>query len=173
MTADADAEDVALAAAGDVHAFERLYYRHAGRVRSLARRFVGHGDVDDATQDVFLRAWHKLALFRGDAAFGTWLHRLAVNLLLRRAEVAARADLRNDEMTNELPAPAGVSLDLSLDVDAVLARLEPALREVVVLHDMEGYSHEEIATLLGITASGSKMRLHRARTALRANARER
>src|SRR5712692_11377744 len=81
---DAETADVALAASGDGRAFERLYRRHVARVHSLARRIIGPDAEDDVAQDVFVRAWHKLATFRGEAAFGTWLHRLAVNVILAR-----------------------------------------------------------------------------------------
>src|ERR1700758_12049 len=83
-TAEAEAVDVALAASGDGRAFERLYRSHVARVHSLARRMINAEVADDVTQDVFIRAWQKLASFRGEAAFGTWLHRLAVNVILAR-----------------------------------------------------------------------------------------
>ena len=83
---DPDAVDAALAASGDAHAFERLYRGHLARIASLARRMLGDDDTDDVIQDVFVRAWQKLGTFRGDAAFGTWLHRLAVNVILGRRE---------------------------------------------------------------------------------------
>jgi RNA polymerase sigma factor (sigma-70 family) len=82
--------DVELAAAGDTRAFERVYREHAARVHSLARRMIGPEDADDATQEVFVRVWEKLDTFRGDAAFGTWLHRVAVNLILTRARSRKR-----------------------------------------------------------------------------------
>ncbi|MBD0320341.1 MAG: hypothetical protein ICV87_08405, partial [Gemmatimonadetes bacterium] len=76
--------DAALAAAGDAHAFGRLYREHVARVHTLASRMIGDDEADEVTQDVFVRAWEKLRTFRGEAAFGTWLHRLAVNLILAR-----------------------------------------------------------------------------------------
>src|SRR5687767_13147210 len=86
-----DAEDARLAAAGDVAAFERLYRRHVARVHTLATRMLGPDDADDATQDVFIRTWERLGQFRGESAFGTWLHRLAINVVLgRRASPAIR-----------------------------------------------------------------------------------
>ena len=164
---DDDAADAARAAKGDVRAFERLHRRNAERVHVLARRFLGPTDADDATQDVFVRAWEKLALFRGESTFATWLHRLAVNVLLRRAEVARAARRREVDVDEGLASRAAAS-DAAMDVHAALARLEDGLREVVVLHDMEGYAHDEIAHVLGITVGASRMRLHRARTVLRA-----
>src|SRR5260370_8181827 len=77
-------DDVALAAAGDVSAFERVYHAHLPRVHSLVRRMSGGRDTDELTQDVFVRVWQKLDSFRGDSAFSTWLHRLAVNVLIHR-----------------------------------------------------------------------------------------
>ncbi|HKS04888.1 MAG TPA: RNA polymerase sigma factor [Gemmatimonadaceae bacterium] len=164
---DPDARDAARAARGDTRAFERLYVAHAARVQTLARRMVGRDLADDATQDVFIHAWEHLGQFRGEARFGTWLHRLAVNLLLRRAEVARRITARIAPGTiEELHAPSS-SPETRMDVDAALARLGPGLREVVVLHDLEGYRHEEIADVLAISVSASKMRLHRGRMLLR------
>ena len=81
-----DAVDAELAASGDAHAFERLYRNHVGRIHNLARRMVGPDDADEAAQDVFVRAWEKLHLFRGESAFGTWLHRLAINVMLGKRQ---------------------------------------------------------------------------------------
>src|ERR1044071_10137336 len=95
---DAEAADAALAASGDGRAFERLYRVHVARIHSLARRMIDSDAADDVTQDVFVRAWTKLGSFRGDAAFGTWLHRLAVNLLIRRAQGDRRREWRDREL---------------------------------------------------------------------------
>ncbi len=93
-----DAADARRAAKGDPEAFERLYHAHVARIHSLARRMLGEQDADEATQDAFVRAWEKLGTFRGDAAFGTWLHRLAINLFLgqraKRARLRELADYR-------------------------------------------------------------------------------
>ena len=164
---DPDARDVARAVRGDTHAFERLYIAHAARVQTLARRIVGRDLADDAAPDVFVHVWEHLGQFRGEARFGTWLHRLAVNVLLRQAEVARRITARIALATvDELGAPPA-SPETRMDVDAALARLGPGLREVVVLHDLEGYGHDEIADVLAISVSASKMRLHRGRMLLR------
>ena len=163
-----EAEDVQSASRGDVDAFERLYRSHAERIHMLARRLVGSALADEATQDVFLRAWIKLGSFRGDALFGTWLHRLAINVLIRHAHVARRREDRHTALTPGLQAAATSDPHLRLDLEAALGTLDDALRQVVVLHDMEGYSHEDIAALLGIGISASRMRLSRARLALRA-----
>jgi RNA polymerase sigma-70 factor (ECF subfamily) len=167
VTPTQDNADAALAARGDVAAFERLYRRHAPRVHSLARRLLGTSDADDAVQDVFVRAWSKLATFRGDSAFASWLHRLATNVCLRRVEQMRRAP--RDENVDLATLPArGAEPGVRLDLATALDRLTPAVRYVVVLFDLEGYSHEEIAAFLGISEDSSKKRLHRGRSALRA-----
>ena len=166
-------DDAALAAAGDRAAFERLYRTHVNRVFSVCARMVGdRGRAEELTQDVFVRAWSKLSLYRGESAFSTWLHRLAVNVVLNERKSEGRSRSRfgseGDEM-DELPhqrslgAPPGTRLDL----EAAIGGLPRGARQVFVLHDVEGYKHEEIAAMLGITAGGSKAQLHRARMLLR------
>lgn len=158
---DIDRADVALAAAGDARAFERLYWRHAAGIKALARRFLGPSEAEDGTQEVFVRAWTRLGQFRGDAAFATWLHRLAVNVLLRLGE-------RRYVHTELDPALVETQTrERDVDLETALQTLAPGIRQVVVLHDMESYTHEEIASVLMIGVSASKMRLHRGRSALR------
>jgi RNA polymerase sigma-70 factor (ECF subfamily) len=162
-------DDVALAASGDVSAFERVYQAHLPRVHSLVRRMTGGRDADEVTQDVFVRVWQKLGSFRGDAAFSTWLHRLAVNVVIERfrAETTRRRRLREgDDIFNSIAAPVR-SRALSMDFETALATLPDGAREVFVLHDVEGYKHHEIASLLEISAGTSKAQLHRARMMLR------
>jgi RNA polymerase sigma factor (sigma-70 family) len=164
-SADVDLADAKLAARGDAVAFGRLYWRHAARITALARRLLGLADAEDGTQEVFVRAWHRLHQFRGDAAFATWLHRLAVNVLLRELK-RSQKHLPEDTPLESIainPAPA-----IDIDLERALATLPLGIREVVVLHDMESYTHHEIGRLLGIGQSASKMRLHRGRSALRA-----
>src|SRR5262245_14775656 len=104
VRADAEIIDAELAASGDAHAFERLYRSHAARIHSLARRMINAELADDVTQDVFVRAWQKLSTFRGDAAFGTWLHRLAINVILgRRGNLGVERE-RFDESEGALDA---------------------------------------------------------------------
>jgi RNA polymerase sigma-70 factor (ECF subfamily) len=163
-SADRDYADARLAAGGDAIAFGRLYWHHAARIKALARRLLGPAEAEDGAQEVFVRAWHQLHQFRGDSAFGTWLHRLAVNVLLRELERGRRhrapgAPLETIAAEPE-PAP-------DVDLERALATLPPGIREVVVLHDMESYTHDEIGQMLGIGRSASKMRLHRGRSALR------
>ena len=171
MTAGAESDrfDAALAAKGDAVAFERLYRRHAARIHSLCRRMLNPELADDVTQDVFVRAWQKLHLFRGEAAFGTWLHRLAINVVLAKRTEAAKLRTRfvEDEVVMERAAARTYGSDTKMDFEAALAKLPEGAREIFVLHDLEGYKHEEIASLLGVTAGTSKSQLHRARMALR------
>ncbi len=166
---EAEGNDVALAQNGDAVAFERLYRTHVPRVHSLARRMAGDEAAEDLTQEVFIRAWQKLPTFRRDSAFGTWLHRLAVNLILTRRESLRRRTSREtggEEALAALSARAAVP-GLQLDFDRAIGGLPERAREVFVLYDVEGYKHSEIATRLGISTGTSKSQLHRARMMLR------
>jgi RNA polymerase sigma-70 factor (ECF subfamily) len=164
--------DVALAAAGDRVAFERLYRQHVNRVFSLCARMVNdRGRAEELTQDVFVRAWDKLHLFRGESAFGTWLHRMTVNLVLnaRKTDGRQRARYEDDEDgdgVNLLVAQSHSPGD-RMDLEAAIARLPKGARRVFTLHDIEGYKHEEIAGMLGVTTGATKAQLHRARLLLR------
>ena len=166
-----DTVDVALAQSGDTQAFERLYRAQVGRVFSLARRMMGPETAEEATQDVFVRAWEKLGTFRGEAAFGTWLHRLAVNLLLsqraRRGRDQARLDSGEDAL--ERRASRGTRPELAMDLETAIGRLPDGARQIFVLHDIEGYRHQEIGASLGIAVGTSKAQLHRARMLLRSH----
>ena len=166
----AEAADVALAAAGDQRAFERLYRLHVARVHSLARRMVGdEGDPDELTQDIFVRAWERLGTYRGEAAFGTWLHRLAVNAILnwRRSEAGARGRTEGG-VDADLIAGIHSAGGEALDLEGAIAKLPQGARRVFVLHDVQGFKHEEIAAMTGVTPGTSKAQLHRARMLLRA-----
>ena len=166
---DPDAIDATLAASGDASAFERLYRSHVPRIYSLVRRMLNDDDADEVAQDVFVRAWQKLGTFRGEAAFGTWLHRLAVNVILARREtlgVRRKRYLDGDAALEMIPARR-TGPELTMDFETAMARLPDGAREVFVLHDVEGYRHEEIAEMLGLAAGTSKSQLHRARMALR------
>lgn len=166
-----DADDAMRAARGDTAAFERLYRRYYDRVHTLARRMVGPDDADDAAQDAFFRAWTKLGSYRADAAFTTWLHRLALNVLIRRASRVRLTARTTVSITDQPIFARPSSTDAHLDLESALAVLPPDWRAAVVLHDLEGYSHEEIGDLLGISLTAARMRLYRARLALRAFAR--
>jgi len=167
-------EDAARAARGDRRAFERLYRDHVDRVFSVCVRMVGErARAEELTQDVFVRAWEKLGTFRGDSAFSTWLHRLAVNVVLNDRQVERRRRKREDDGVEDMDAFASDEVrplpvpGLSLDLERAIATLPPGARKVFVLHDVEGYTHEEIGTMLGVTAGGCKAQLHRARMLLR------
>ena len=161
---------MARAVLGDVDAFERLYRAHVARVHSLARRMAGVDRADDLTQDIFVRVWQKLSTFRGDSAFSTWLHRLAVNVIIERfrSQTLERQRFISDEetVTHHATAPP-VSHTDRLSLEAALEQLPDGARRIFVLHDVEGYKHEEIAGMLGIAVGTSKAQLHRARMLLR------
>jgi RNA polymerase sigma factor (sigma-70 family) len=173
--ATGDAALVQRARGGDVGAFEALYVAHAGRVYALALRLTADAlAARELTQDVFVRAWESLPEFRGDAAFTTWLHRIAVNahLMQRRGDKrrAARVALASDE--DDLADVSAQSVARSEDVGAAIdleravAKLPPGVRRAFVLHDVEGYSHEEIARMTGLAAGTLRAQLHRARQLL-------
>ncbi len=168
---ETSADDVHLAARGDVRAFERLYRAHVARIHGLARRIVGNEDADDLTQEVFVKAWDKLDTFRGESAFGTWLYRLGMNLMLTYRASRDRQPTWLAEDEAELPAataPRESTIDWrSVDLEAALAALPDGARNVFVLHDIEGYRHEEIGDMLDIATGTSKSQLHRARLLLR------
>ena len=161
--------DVALATGGDASAFERIYRTHVARIHSLARRMLGPAEADEVTQDIFVRAWQKLGQFRGEAALGTWLHRLAVNVVIerRRSFAIQRARMADDDTAIDLLSTAPARSDLRVDFENAIERLPPGAREIFVLHDVEGHKHREIAALLDITSGTSKRQLHRARMLMR------
>ncbi len=164
-------EAVRLAQTGDQDAFEQLYREHAGRVYALCLRLSGDAvRARDLTQDVFVRLWEKLPTFRGESAFSSWLHRLAVNVVLagrrsefRRERVVMPTDDLDAVGRPAAQAPAGLRMDLEQSI----AALPPGARAVFVLHDIEGYEHQEIAELTGIAPGTSKAHLFRARRLLR------
>src|SRR5437016_6828126 len=123
--------DVALAAGGDSSAFERLYRTHVARVHSLARRMLGSSDADEVTQDVFVRTWQKLGQFRGESAFGTWLHRLAVNVVIerRRSYAIQRQRISDDDSALELVTVPPARIDLAVDFESAIERLPAGARE--------------------------------------------
>lgn len=165
----ADAADVALAQSGDHGAFERLYRSHVDRIHALVWRMAGPEKVEELTQDVFVRAWEKLGSFRGEAAFGTWLHRVAVNLLLSQRSRMRRERARLDDGEHTMASRASPARrpELVLDLEDAIGKLPEGARQVFVLHDVEGYRHEEIAGTMGIAVGTSKAQLHRARMLLR------
>lgn len=164
-----ETQDVARAAAGDEEAFERLYRRHLPRVHGLVRRMLDGEEAEEVTQDVFVRAWQKLGTFRGTAAFGTWLYRVAVSVVLARRKTWGRQRHRFISDPSSVPEPAAPAPrpEQGMDLDTGIAGLPPGARQVLLLHDVAGYRHEEIAAMLGVTLGTSKSQLHRARMALR------
>jgi RNA polymerase sigma-70 factor (ECF subfamily) len=164
-----ETSDAVLAARGDAQAFRRLYEENVDRVHALARRMVGYEQATEITQDVFVRAWQKLHTFRGEARFSTWLHRLAVNLILsKRAAFAIERNrfLGDGDVLDRIETkPPG--RDHPMDFEKAIAQLPNGARVIFVLHDVEGYRHEEIAGLLGVTTGTTKAQLHRARMLLR------
>jgi RNA polymerase sigma-70 factor (ECF subfamily) len=161
---------VQAAQGGDLQAFETLYRENERKVFGLCFRMASDPALaEELTQDVFVRAWQKLTTFRGDSAFGTWLHRLAVNVVIERfrAEGTRRRRLHDGEHVLDTLAAPPARRDISLDFEAALERLPDGAREIFVLHDVEGYKHHEIGELLNISAGTSKAQLHRARMILR------
>lgn len=176
---DAERALIARAQSGDVGAFEALYHANAARVYAVAVRLTGdRAAAIELTQDVFVRAWQRLTTFRGDAAFASWLHRIAVNQLFmhargerRRAAVIQTATDTRDEL-DERSAPREQGTALTVDVGQVvdleraIAALPAGARRVFVLHDVIGYRHDEIARLTGLAQGTLRAQLHRARKLL-------
>jgi RNA polymerase sigma-70 factor, ECF subfamily len=169
IPAAVDADDVALAVAGDADAFERLYRRHVVRIHTLCWRMVGEAEAEETTQDVFVRAWEKLNLFGGKSAFGTWLYRLAINVCLAQRAKSSRwhSRFRSDDGALERAPGRRLAPEKGMDLARAIDRLPAGARDVFVLHDVEGYKHREISEMLGIAEGTSKSQLHEARMALR------
>ena len=161
------------AIAGDTAAFEAIYRAHAGRVHGVIVRLVGHAGAraEDLTQEAFVRAWQALPGFRFESALSTWLHRLAVTtalMELRSRRSGPRFD--DDEEAVDavgVPDSAGRATALGMDLSRAVATLPPRARAVLVLHDIEGWTHQDIAGELGMAVGSSKAQLHRARQLLR------
>ena len=166
-------DDIARAQRGDVDAFERLYRAHVGRGNALCIRLTAGHEAEELLQDVFVRIWEKLPSFRGDSALGSWMHRVAVNVFL----VAKRSALRREArvVTTDEPESLGLDAirgyvtddpDARIDLERAIARLPAGARAAFVLHDIEGYLHEEIAEMQGVAAATVRAQLHRARKLL-------
>jgi RNA polymerase sigma-70 factor (ECF subfamily) len=152
----------------DTRAFESLYRLHADKVYGLCLRMTGNvSEAEDCMQEAFIQAWNKLAKFRGDSAFSTWLHRIAVNTVLGRMRKDKRERDRIQVVADTRPAPldTGDSGDMR-DLANAVDRLPARARHVFVLHAVYGYSHDEAAEMLGIATGTSKAQLHRARRLL-------
>jgi len=170
-----DLELIRAAAAGDAAAFEQLYRQHYRRVYSLCLRMLGsQTQAEDLTQEVFLQVFRKLGSFRGDSAFTTWLHRLTVNQVLmhfRKRGVKLEHTSEEGDFSNVVDTPLQSTRRISmvdrLALEKAIAELPPGYRTVFTLHDIEGYEHEEIAGMLGVSIGTSKSQLHKARMRLR------
>lgn len=169
---DSDAARLVRRAQGDDRsAFDTLYAQHVGRVYAVCLRMCANREeAERLTQDVFVRAWQNLKKFRGDSAFASWLYRLTVNVVLQDG----RSNRRRAAHVAVLPEPELLARasnsshdDDRMDLERAIASLPPGARQVLVLHDIEGYKHEEIARMTGTAVGSVKAQLHRARKLLR------
>jgi RNA polymerase sigma-70 factor (ECF subfamily) len=167
LSVDSDPDLVRRAQARDAPAFARLYRAHVRRIYALCLRMTADATrAEELTQQAFVSAWEKLPLFRGESAFSSWLHRLAVNTVLMelraRARLAARVLFTDDPAALEIPS-LGSTPGIRLDLEQAIAALPPQARAIFVLHDVEGWEHHEIAAQLGVATGTTKAQLHRAR----------
>jgi RNA polymerase sigma-70 factor (ECF subfamily) len=169
---DSELLTIQRALGGDEAAMRALWSRHAPHIDIVVRRLVG-GDHDlaaDIAQEVWIQIFRALPTYRGDSQFGTWAHRIAVNRTLNALRQRRRlASLETSDVDEECAAvePDAERNILAASIEAATAQLSPGARAVFVMHDVEGFTHEEIATALGITAGGSKSQLFKARAKLR------
>lgn len=165
-----DRELVAACQRGERRAMEALYHQYKRRVFGLCHRIVGPTEAEEVAQDVFVRVFRGLASFRGESQLGTWVYRLAVNAALTHVgKQRRRGEVGDDEVLAQVPAPPAVERDprLSDRVEAAMARLPAGYRAILVLHDVEGLSHEECAAILDCRVGTSKSQLHKARAKMR------
>ncbi len=158
------------ARAGDLQAFEQLYRGLVGRVYAMCLRMTADpARAQDQTQETFVRAWRALGTYRGETGFSAWVRRIAINVVLgdrrtqsRRIQERPLDGPRAVEYPTHAAAPGS-----EIDLERAVSRLPPRAREVFVLHDVEGYRHDEIGVLLDVSSGTSKSQLHRARKLLR------
>ena len=175
-----EAEAIRLAQAGDAGAFELLYRMHSNRVYALCMRMTGNpAEAQDLTQDAFLQLFRKISSFRGESSFSTWLHRLTVNVVLMRFRRKRHPEVSLDEPAASGDEAAGLPLEIgepdlrvrgTLDrvvLDRAIKQLPEGYKLMFILHDVQGYGHEEIAQILGCSIGNSKSQLHKARLRLR------
>ena len=158
------------AAQGDVEAYEMIYRQHVGRVHALCLRMArNRSEAEELTQETFVRVWQRLGSFRGESAFSTWLHRVTVNVVIAELRRSGRWRERflSRESEDAVAAQPAFTAGGDLDLERAIANLSPQARLVFVLHDVEGYKHEEIAEQTGLAVGTSKAHLHRARRLLR------
>jgi RNA polymerase sigma-70 factor (ECF subfamily) len=160
---------IARAKAGDQRAMKALHDAHAARVHSLVRRIAGDDALaEDLTQESWIRAFASLDRFRGDARFSTWLHRIAVNTALNaRRRMARREALESEAAPKQTPGSAADAILMRVRLDRALDDLPDGMRTVLVLHDGQGYRHQDIAKMLGVSVGTSKSQLFRARAKMR------
>jgi RNA polymerase sigma-70 factor (ECF subfamily) len=170
----ADLELVGRIRAGDGTAFEQLYKQHSTRLYNLAGRMMGaHGEADDLLQDIFLLAYRKLGSFRGESSLGTWLYRLAMNHCLdvlrnRQTRMGQQTDSLDEPDADPVASPVPVVGAVSrIDLERAIDTLPPACRAAFLLHDVEGFGHQEVGTMLGISEGTSKSQVHKARMRIR------
>jgi RNA polymerase sigma-70 factor (ECF subfamily) len=168
-SAGGEADLVRRAAEGDVESYETLYRKHVGRVHALCLRMArDRSEADDLTQETFIRVWERLGSFRGESEFSTWLHRVAVNVVVaelrRRGRWRERFAAQDPDAAVAQPA---FSAGGDVDLERAIAALSPQARLVFLLHDVEGWKHGEIAERTGLAVGTSKAHLHRARQLLR------
>jgi len=173
-----EADAIERAKQGDAEAFEVLYNLHKRRVYSLCLRMTANtAEAEDLTQEAFLQLFRKIATFRGESAFSTWLHRMSVNVVLMHLRkkglpVVPLEDTMETEEESPKKEPGAEDISLAGSVDRLqleraVAALPPGYRSVFVLHDVEGYEHNEIAAMVGCSIGNSKSQLHKARLKLR------
>ncbi|NNF38786.1 MAG: sigma-70 family RNA polymerase sigma factor [Gemmatimonadetes bacterium] len=165
-----EAQLIRRAGDGDAQAVRTLYERYAPRVYAVVRRIAANDDLaQDYAQEAWIRAMRALPTFRGDARFSTWLHRIAVNAALQAVRRAGTRSKREAPMPETVPVdPKLRDTLLQKRLEAALDRLPEGMRQVLILHDVEGYTHEEIGEVLGVAAGTSKSQLFKARAKMRA-----
>jgi RNA polymerase sigma-70 factor (ECF subfamily) len=164
-----DGHLIAACRRGEARAMEMLYHQYKRRVFGMAHRIVGASDAEEVAQEVFVRVYRGLAAFRGDSALSTWVYRLTVNAALSHLARRGRRNEVGDDGLAELPAPPATERDsaLAARIEAALAQLPPGYRAILVLHDVEGLSHEECAAILECRIGTCKSQLHKARARMR------
>ena len=157
------------ASSGELDAFEQLYRRYARQVYGTCRRLLDTDqDAEEMTQRVFLKAWERLSSFEARSRLATWLRRIAVNLVIDQKRSLWREQLQaSADESAPLRATSTQQAPLALDLERALRRLPDGARRVLVLHDVEGYTHAEVAGLLGVSVGTTKTQLFRARRAIR------
>ena len=170
----ADLDLVGRIRSGDGSAFEALYKQHSTRLYNLASRMMGaHGEADDLLQDIFLLAYRKIGSFRGESSLGTWLYRLAMNHCLdvlrnRQTRMGQQTDSLDEPDAMPVASPVPLLGAVSrIDLERAIELLPPACRAAFLLHDVEGFGHQEVGTMLGISEGTSKSQVHKARMRIR------